>query len=61
MFLTEDPEIVLRCGTKRLGAGKVVVCSREAAAAAEAAVAAAEDVAWRPSGAGVTLKVGVGA
>ena len=51
----------MRCGTKRLGAGKVVVCSREAAAAAEAAVAAAEDVAWRPSGAGVTLKVGVGA
>ena len=29
LFLTEEPEIVLRWGTSKLGAGYVDVCSRD--------------------------------
>ena len=55
LFLTEDPEIVLRCGTKRLGTGNV--CNVDAMAVAAVAAVGA----WRFEGSGVKVKVGVGA
>ena len=60
LFLTEDPEIVLRCGTRRLGTGNVCTDSNVDAVGVAAATATAAG-AWRFEGSGVKVNVGVGA